>query len=72
VYEEEAYLAAVLSGLEPLLEWGGDSAADIDGVVQAISDVLAMVWSTHAKEKCLSKNSKGWWTVVCSCNLATF
>jgi hypothetical protein len=70
--EEEAYLATVLSGLEPLLQWRGNSAAEVDGVVEAISDVFAKAWSTHAKEKCLSKNSKGWWTDVCSHDLATF
>jgi hypothetical protein len=70
--KEEAYLAAVLSGLKPLLQWRGDSAAEVDGVVEAISDVFAKAWSTYAKEKCLSKNSKGWWMDVCSCDLATF
>jgi hypothetical protein len=70
--EEEAYLAAVLTGLEPLLQWRGDSAAEIDGVVEAISDIFSKAWSAHAKEKHLSKSSKGWWMDVCSCNLATF
>jgi hypothetical protein len=41
-------------------------------VVQAILGVFATAWSTHAKEKQLSKNSKGWWTDACSHNLATF
>jgi hypothetical protein len=50
----------------------GDSTAEIDEVVKAISDVFAMAWSAHAKEKCLSKNSKGWWTDTCSHDLATF
>jgi Endonuclease-reverse transcriptase len=70
--EEEAYLVAVLSRLQPLLQWRGDSMAEIDEVVKAISDVFATAWSAHAKEKCLSKNSKGWWTGACSHNLATF
>jgi Endonuclease-reverse transcriptase len=70
--EEEAYLAAVLSGLEPLLQWRGDSMAEVDEVVKAISDVFAKAWSAHAKEKRLSKNSKGWWMAACSRNLAMF
>jgi hypothetical protein len=70
--EEEAYLAAVLSGLEPLLQWRGDSTAEVDEVVKAISDVFAKVWSAHAKEKHLSKNSRGWWTATCSRDLAMF
>jgi Endonuclease-reverse transcriptase len=70
--EEEAYLAGVLSGLEPLLQWRGDSTAEVDEVVEAISDVFAMAWSAHAKERRLSKNSKGWWTAACSRDVATF
>jgi predicted NAD/FAD-dependent oxidoreductase len=46
--------------------------AEIDEVVTAISDVFAMAWSAHAKEKRLSKNSKGWWMDTCSHDLATF
>jgi hypothetical protein len=38
--EEEAYVAAFLSGLEPLLQWRGDSTVEVDGVVKAISDVF--------------------------------
>jgi hypothetical protein len=70
--EEEAYVAAILSDLELLLQWRGDSTVEIDEVVKAISDVFATAWSTHAKEKRLSKNSKGWWIDACSHDLAMF
>jgi hypothetical protein len=70
--EEKAYLATVLSGLEPLLQQGADLVVEIDEVVQAILEVFAKAWSAHAKEKHLSKNSKGWWMDAFSHNLAMF
>jgi hypothetical protein len=69
--EEVAYKAAVLTRLQPLLDWRGDSPAEIEEVVSAIG-IFVKVWSDHAKESWLSSHLKGWWTDGCSDALAEF
>jgi hypothetical protein len=70
--EEVAYKAAILARLQPLLDWRGNSPAEIEGVVSAISEIFARAWSDHAKESQLSSHSKEWWTDSCSDALAEF
>lgn len=64
--EEAAFLGDILLGLDPLLQWEGNSSGEIDDVVEAISAIFSKAWSDHAKESKLCRHSKGWWNQECS------
>src|SRR6202171_835956 len=70
--EEVVYLAAVLEGFSPLLEWQGDLGESIEEVTSAISAVLLKAWSDHAKESRITKHSKEWWNLDCSSALDVY
>nr|BAB32469.1 Pol-like protein Pol-1 [Tricholoma matsutake] len=64
--EEASYRDAVSSALTLWLNWHGNTSAEIDEVISAISTILNKAWENHAKESRLGKSSKGWWTDECS------
>jgi hypothetical protein len=70
--EEQAYLGEVLKSLELLLGWEGQTAEEVDGVVEAISAAFSKAWDSQAKETCRGKHSNGWWTQECSNSIAVY
>jgi hypothetical protein len=48
--EEQAYLGEVLESLELLLGWEGQTAGEVDEVVEAISTAFSKAWDSQAKE----------------------
>jgi hypothetical protein len=70
--EEQAYLGEVLESLELLLGWEGQTAEEVDGVVEAISTAFSKAWDSQAKETRRGKHSNGWWTQECSDSIAVY
>jgi hypothetical protein len=70
--EEQAYLGEVLESLELLLGWEGQTAEEVDEVVEAISTAFSKAWDSQAKETRRGKHSNGWWTQECSDSIAVY
>jgi hypothetical protein len=70
--EEQAYLGEVLESLEALLMWEGQTAGEVDEVVEAISSAFSKAWDSQAKETRRGKHSNGWWTQECSDSIAVY
>jgi hypothetical protein len=70
--EEQAYLGEVLESLESLLGWEGQTAGEVDEVVEAISTAFSKAWDSQAKETRRGKYSNGWWTQECSDSIAAY
>jgi hypothetical protein len=70
--EEQAYLGEVLESLESLLGWEGQTAGEVDKVVEAISAAFLKAWNSQAKETRRGKYSNGWWTQECSDSIAMY
>jgi hypothetical protein len=70
--EEQAYLGEVLESLELLLGWEGQTAGEVDGVVEAISTAFSKAWDSQAKETRRGKHSNRWWTQECSDSIAVY
>jgi hypothetical protein len=70
--EEQAYLGEVLESLELLLGWEGQTAEEVDGVVEVISTAFSKAWDSQAKETRRGKHSNGWWTQECSDSIAVY
>jgi hypothetical protein len=70
--KEQAYLGEVLESLELLLGWEGQTAGEVDEIVEAISTAFSKAWDARAKETRRGKHSNRWWTQECSDSIAVY
>jgi len=62
---EKAFINNLRKGVPAIVPGTLNTAADIDQVAQALTDMFSLAWDKHSHEVCITKRSKPWWDDEC-------